>query len=151
MFEIFARKKTLIATLDEINARGWKGKSWVTKDAVQRRGHSFNRHTLKSLLSNPLYVGKVRLKDELHDGEHPALIGAALWDKVTAALEANSRKAGAQRRTPLTAMLRGLLFCAACKGGCPSSPFDARTTRQSVARVGADSISAGVGAILKRI
>jgi site-specific DNA recombinase len=114
MFEIFARKQTLIAALDKINARGWKGKSWITKDGIERRGNPFTRHTLKSFLSNPLYVGKVRLKSELHDGEHPRIITPALWDKVTVALEATRRRAGAEIRKPLKATLRGLLFCAAC-------------------------------------
>jgi site-specific DNA recombinase len=120
IFETFARKRTLTATLYEMDRRGWKSKSWVTRGGNQRRGNPFTRHTLKSLLSNPLYVGKVRLKGELHEGEHPAIIKATLWREVTARLESNRREPEAQIPKPLKAMLRGLLFCAAC--GAPMVP-----------------------------
>ena len=49
--------------------------------------------------------------------------------EVTARLESNSREPGAQVPKPLKAMLRGLLFCAAC--GTPMVPaYTKRNTRE---------------------
>ena len=42
------------------------------------RGH------IHHILTNPLYAGKIRNKGQVHDGQHPAIIGPELWDEVQA-------------------------------------------------------------------
>ena len=42
-------------------------------------GLPFDKCRLSGLLTNPVYVGKVRHKGELHDGEHPAIVDAAAF------------------------------------------------------------------------
>ncbi|MDE2016518.1 MAG: recombinase family protein [Hyphomicrobiales bacterium] len=69
------------------------------------RGH------LHKLLSNPVYIGKLRHKDRLHDGQHPAIVERELWDAVQATVAARTRP-GAENRCGATgaAPLAGRLF-----------------------------------------
>ena len=52
-------------------------------------GQPFHRGGLAHLLRNPLYIGKVRHRDAVFDGEHDSLLDLALCDAVQAKLDAN--------------------------------------------------------------
>ncbi len=41
-------------------------------------------------LNNPIYIGKVRHKKEIYDGEHKAIISQELWDKVHSVMAKDS-------------------------------------------------------------
>ncbi len=43
-------------------------------------------------LTNPIYIGKIRHKDKIHDGLHEAIISSDLWQRVQDRLIANSGK-----------------------------------------------------------
>ena len=59
----------------------------VSKIRVSRKGNrsggqSFSRGALYELLSNPIYIGEIRHKQERHPGQHEAMLELALWEKV---------------------------------------------------------------------
>ena len=114
IFHIFNQKRRLIETLEEIDKRGWKTKSWTTRDGTLYGGNPFNRHTLEYLLSNPIHIGKVRLKGELHAGEHPAIVDTGVWQRANALLAESRHAKRSGVGKPQEAILRGLLFCEAC-------------------------------------
>jgi site-specific DNA recombinase len=63
----------------------------VSKIRVSRKGNrsggqSFSRGALYELLSNPIYVGEIRHKQERHPGQHEAILDRNLWEKVDASL-----------------------------------------------------------------
>ena len=115
IFSIFNRTGKLIEALDEVDRKGWRTKSWTTRAGGICGGSRFNRHTLAYLLSNPLYIGKVRLKGELHPGEHPAIIDPKVWKRTAALLAAGTEIKPAGAGKPQQALLRDLLFCEACQ------------------------------------
>ena len=45
-------------------------------------GTTFSRGALYNILRNPIYIGKVRHKEELHEGLHEAIIDDATWKLV---------------------------------------------------------------------
>jgi site-specific DNA recombinase len=120
IFQIFIKKRSLIETLCEIDRKGWKAKSWITRSGSSYGGRRFTRHTLEYLLANPLYVGKVRLKGALHPGEHPAIVDQPLWEAANQILRETERPPSIGKRQPQDAILRGLLFCHSC--GTPMVP-----------------------------
>jgi site-specific DNA recombinase len=78
------------------------------------------------LLTNVLYAGKVRYKDEIHDGEQPALVDADTFGRVQALLQSHGPEVGPPSRHRFPALLKGLLRCVACD--CAMTP--AHTTRK---------------------
>ena len=56
-----------------------------------RGGVSFTRGAIHHLISNPIYIGKIRHKEQLHEGLHDAIIEPDLWDDVQKTLAANTR------------------------------------------------------------
>jgi site-specific DNA recombinase len=69
---------------------------------------------LHALLTNPLYVGKIKHKADRYPGEHEAIIAPDLFDKVQETLHYNGRTGGIQVRNRYGALLKGLLFCKGC-------------------------------------
>jgi hypothetical protein len=120
IFQMFTREQTVIETLYEVDRRGWKCKSWVTQKGTSFGGRRFTRSKLKFMLSNPLYLGKVRLKGALHEGEHPAIVDPDLWRQANELLVARGSGERNKNRSPMEGILRGLLHCDAC--GSPMVP-----------------------------
>jgi site-specific DNA recombinase len=82
------------------------------------------------LLINIAYVGKVRYKDEVHAGEHPAIVDPGVFQRVQEALRRNAQTGGAPVRNKFGALLKGLLRCTPC--GCAMTPC--HTTKNGTKR-----------------
>ena len=52
-------------------------------------GCAFSKGKLYAMLSNPVYVGKIRHRDKIYKGLHDALIGDETWDMVQHMLAAD--------------------------------------------------------------
>ncbi len=117
IFALYLQRQTLGPVIAELNRRGWTTKRWTTKGGKRRGGFAFNASNLRLLLTNPTYAGRVRSRDGLHEGEHEAIVEPDAFDRAQASL----RRPGAKGRTrrQATALLNGLLRCAAC--GCAMS------------------------------
>ena len=109
----------------ELEARGWANKRWTTRAGTESGGDPFTKAGLRRLLANVLYAGKVRYKDEVHDGEQPAIIDPGVFQRVQEILRGNGRSGGAPVRNKFGALLKGLLRCTPC--GCAMTP--AHTTK----------------------
>jgi hypothetical protein len=55
---------------------------------------------LHHLLTNPIYIGRIRHKDQTYPGQHAAIIDDALWDSVQAKLIAASARPRGRSDTP---------------------------------------------------
>jgi len=106
--------------VQELGRRGWAGKRWRTRKGEERGGRPFDKTSLHRLLTNVAYAGQVRYKDELHRGEHPAVVDPAVFARAQAVLRRNAHAGGAPVRNRFGALLKGLLRCACC--GCAMTP-----------------------------
>ena len=114
IFNLYLELQSLMAVIHELDARGWTNKRWTTRKGVERGGKPFTQKSLHKLLTNVTYAGKLRYKDEVHTGEHAAIIDTAVWEKVQALLRRNARSGGVESRNKFGALLKGLLRCVPC-------------------------------------
>lgn len=125
IFDLYIEHQSMITVLRELDRRGWLSKRWLTRKGPERGGNTFTKNSLHRLLTNVIYIGKVRYKDEVHPGEHPAIITDAVWKRTQTLLERNRRTGGAEVRNKFGAILKGLIRCKACN--CAMVP--SHTTR----------------------
>ena len=125
-YELYLDHQSLIETIKELDARGWTNKRWTTKKGRESGGASFNKHSLHSLLHNVLYTGRLTYKDEIHEGEHPAIVDEVTFGRVSQILGRNRVTGGKHVRNRFGAILKGLINCAPC--GCAMVPT--HTTKQ---------------------
>ena len=114
IFRMYLEEASLLPVVKELARRGWPNKRRITKKGKALGGRPFDKATLYVFLTNPIYTGKMRYKDELHPGEHEAIIDQDLFDKVQEQLKENGRTGGAEVRNKYGALLRGLLRCKTC-------------------------------------
>ncbi len=114
IFELYLECEGLIGTLEAIDARGWRSKSWVTKDDKLLGGGSFNKTSLHALLTNPIYIGKVTYHEETYEGEHQGIVDPAVFAAVKKKLHAGRVNLGDRIHGKSPGVLAGLLRCTAC-------------------------------------
>ena len=120
IFELYLDHEALLPTVEELERRGWQNKRWTTRKGTQRGGRHFDKNSLWHLLTNVTYIGKVKYKDEIHEGEHEAIVREEIWQRVQAKLRHNGRSGGGAVRNKFGALLKGLLHCVPCD--CAMSP-----------------------------
>ena len=116
----------LMAVVAACRERGWTTKGWVSKGGKPVGGRPFNKDRVYALLTNSLYIGRVRHKDEFYPGEHAPIIEADVFEQVQARLRTNGRTGGSQVRNLHGALLKGLLTCGCC-GAAMTHTFATRT------------------------
>jgi site-specific DNA recombinase len=121
IFQLYLEQQALMPVLAELERRGWRNKRWQTRKGQARGGRPFTKPRLYELLRNVVYVGQVRYKQEVHPGEHAAIVDPALWQRVQDLLSAHGGAHGGRRSSG--ALLGGLLRCQPC--GCAMTPAQA--------------------------
>ncbi len=114
IFDMYLEHGTLLAVVAELDRRGWRSKAWSTRSGKHRGGLPIDKCGLHNLLTNVLYVGKVRHKQEVYAGAHEAIVPEDLFRRVQARLQQNRNAGNVELRNRHGALLRGLLYCKAC-------------------------------------
>ncbi|MCU9838741.1 recombinase family protein [Ruegeria sp. WL0004] len=73
-------------------------------------GKAFDRGHIHHILSNPINAGRIRHKGQVYDGQHPAIIEPAIWERVQQMLEDGCGKARGTRHMAPRSPLAGKLF-----------------------------------------
>jgi len=119
IFGLYLKCNSVTATIRGLDELGWVNKAWTTKKGRQRGGKLFDKSTLFKLLTNVVYLGKVKYQDEVYEGEHEAIVDEDLFRRVQALLRRNRNSGGAYVRNKYGALLKGLVRCVSC--GCAMS------------------------------
>jgi site-specific DNA recombinase len=86
IFGLYAERANLRQVEIEAHRLGLRPKSGITPSGHVRGTNPFSRGQLHYLLTNPVYIGRIRHKDQTYPGQHPAIIAADLWHRVQAQL-----------------------------------------------------------------
>ncbi|NLE57407.1 MAG: recombinase family protein [Planctomycetes bacterium] len=116
IFELYLDHQSLIETVKELDVRRWTTKRWSTRKGHERGGLPFNKNRLFRMLTNVVYLGKITYKEEVHEGEHAAIVDADIFDRAQRLLKRNGATGGKHVRNRFGALLKGILRCAPC--GC---------------------------------
>jgi site-specific DNA recombinase len=120
LFGIYLELGTVRALCDEASRRGIVTKRRLFTTGKKMGGKPFTRGNLYQLLANPLYVGRVRYKDQTYEGQHEAILDAETWTAAQAQLAGNSstRRIGTNAKRP--SLLTGLAFDETGDRLCPT-------------------------------
>lgn len=95
---------------------GWTVKK-IERDFRQkghraRSGSDLCGRTIKRILSNNVYVGKIKYRDEVYEGDHDHIISDAMYEKAQERMRIyyGSREPSIRQKT----VLSGLIYCKRC-------------------------------------
>ncbi len=70
----------------------------------------FDRGHIHRILTNPIYAGRIRHKEQVFDGQHTAIIDPEIWNQVQQMLIEGSTKAKGTKQKAKRSPLAGKLF-----------------------------------------
>jgi len=129
IFGLYLERESIMDVLREVNSRGWTLKAFATRVGGICGGGKFDRGRLHALLTNVTYTGKIRYRDEVHDGEHAPIIDAETFNRVQNLMRENRFSGPAKKHGDHAPLLRGLLHCKAC-GKAMSLSWTSKGTRK---------------------
>ncbi|HMO16386.1 MAG TPA: recombinase family protein, partial [Pirellulaceae bacterium] len=129
IFSLYLELGSLLPVVQEVEARGWRNKVWRTKKGLERGGRSFDKCSVYAMLTNPLYMGMIKHKEDIFSGEHEAIIEPGIFEEVQRQLNKNGRGKGNHLINKYGAILKGLLYCKSC-GRAMVHTFTGRGTKR---------------------
>lgn len=111
IFEQFARHGSPTTLVRQLEEKGYRSKAWTSSSGVVHGGRKIDTGMIHRILRNPVYIGRIRHKNESYDGQHEPIVTPELWDqaqRIAAVAEAPNRRA--RNRVKLDFFLRGLIF-----------------------------------------
>jgi site-specific DNA recombinase len=110
IFELYLELGNVRVLEAELKKRDIKSRQRISEKGLTYGGTFFSRGALYSLLQNPVYIGKISHKGQIHEGLHDAIIPIELWDAVQARLKDQAQCPKGLIRTSHKNLLTGLLF-----------------------------------------
>lgn len=94
----------------ELDRRSIKSRPRVSKRGLNYGGKNFSRGALYNLLKNPVYIGKIKHHDQIHDGMHDAIISDELWNAVQDKLRNQAAQPRGTNKESQGNLLMGLIY-----------------------------------------
>jgi site-specific DNA recombinase len=129
IFRLYLEFGSLIPVIEELDRRGWCMKAWTTRDERRRGGASFNKTTLYYLLTNVIYIGRVKFDGQIYDGEHQRIVDNDTFHRVQDHLKRNGHKRGRSVGNKGGGLLKGLVRCGSCGAGMTHTYTQKKNTR----------------------
>ncbi len=93
LFKRYLTNPSLLELCAQFTDKGITTKQWTSQTGKQHGGKALTPKHLYRMLTNPVYIGKIKHKAKVYDGQHTGIIEQVLWDKVQLAIETQERKA----------------------------------------------------------
>ena len=111
IFERYLELGSVRILKNDLDGHGVVSAIKTSRKGNARGGKPFSRGALYNILSNPIYRGEIRHKHERHPGQHEAIIGRELWERVQQQLRSRAARSGEGRKTEAPrSPLAGKLF-----------------------------------------
>jgi site-specific DNA recombinase len=111
LFRRYLEAGSVVRLKQRLDAEGFRLPVRIDGAGRSRGGGPLSRGHIYKILCNPIYVGRIGHKGQVHEGQHPPIVGQDLWDEVQQRLRAHL---GAERtkrtRQASEAPLAGKLF-----------------------------------------
>ena len=111
IFERYLELGSVRELKNDLDQRGIVSAVKLSRKGKQRGGKPFSRGALYCLLSNRIYRGEIRHKQQSHPGQHEPIMSRELWERVQAKLFDRAVRDGEGRKTAaMRSPLAGKLF-----------------------------------------
>ena len=109
LYALYLELGSVRAVAERAADLGYRTRNRTFSNGRSSGGTPLTRGHVWHILANPLYAGRIRHKDKVHDGQHPAIIAADLWqevqDRLTGDAARDRGKGNAASGSPLAGKL----------------------------------------------
>ena len=121
IFDLYLKHRSALSVMRILNETGRATKRHRAKNGNVRAARAWTKDAVLRILKNPVYAGYMPYRDEIHPGEHDAIVDQDTYTRVHALLHDHGGPRRSRGRNP-EYLLRGLLRCTLCgKAYTPAS------------------------------
>ena len=110
LYDLYDQHGTLRAVRERANGLGLRSRRRTSANGTTTGGGPFDRGHLHHILTNPIYAGRIRHRDKVFEGQHPAIIEPETWEAVQAQLQNGAAKSRSKTTVTRRSRLCGKLF-----------------------------------------
>ncbi|MCY1128625.1 recombinase family protein [Frigidibacter sp. RF13] len=112
LYDLYLRLGTVREVKEEAARLGLRSKQRTSPSGAISGGTPFDRGHIHYLLTNPVFAGRIRHRNEVHEGQHPAIIDPTTWETVQDRLKSDAAKARSRDTggSSFRSLLTGRLF-----------------------------------------
>ena len=108
IFEQYKLHQSELYVVNLLKEKGIKAKLRTTNHG--RISPEFTHARINIILRNPVYMGKIRHKDQIYEGQHEAIISEKLFQEVQEIRRENASQPLSMRRFNENSILKGILY-----------------------------------------
>lgn len=126
IFDYFIMLKSVTMLVQQLPEMDIFSKKRISKNGREIGGTKLDKGSIYKILNNPIYIGKIRHKDNIYDGKHKPIISEETWEKAHKIIKESPRERSISTKRKTKAVLCGVLRC----GGCNSSMTPCHTKKK---------------------
>jgi site-specific DNA recombinase len=108
--DLYHQLGSVRAVAEEAEELGYRTRARPSVSGIRTGGTSFSRGHVYQILTNPLYAGRIRHRDKVYPGQHPAIVDPAAWDTLQERLAEEAARSRGRTNAAETSPLVGKLF-----------------------------------------
>jgi site-specific DNA recombinase len=109
IFERYLELKSILKLADHLASRGLRTRTRTMTSGKIIGNVNFGRGPLNLILKNKVYIGKIKHKDAVYEGEHDAIIDAGIFEQAQSLIAANNRDKTLSAYAKSPSLLAGLI------------------------------------------
>ncbi|WP_341822225.1 recombinase family protein [Wolbachia endosymbiont (group A) of Clivina fossor] len=110
IYERYMELKSMAELARELNREGYRTKKFEAKSGKVYGGEIFKKATVRRIITNPTYMGKIKHYEKQYEGKHEAIIEEEKWQKAQELIKNQPyRKVKYEE-----ALLKGIIKCKSC-------------------------------------
>jgi site-specific DNA recombinase len=110
LYALYQQHRSVREVAVQADVAGLRTRTQFTDGVRSGGGKLFARRHIHQILSNPIYAGRIRHKDKVYEGQHPALIEPKTWDAVQVLLQSDAARERGSGNTARPSLLASKLF-----------------------------------------
>lgn len=111
LYDLYLQHGTIRGVKEDADALKLRSKSRTSAKGNRSGGIVLDRGHIYQILTNPIYVGRIRHHSKVYEGMHEGIVEQAIWDNVQVTLQENaSRKRGSGLSASEPSLLLGKIF-----------------------------------------
>ncbi|UYV38326.1 recombinase family protein [Rhodobacteraceae bacterium D3-12] len=110
LYALYEDLGTVRAVKAQADALDLRSRQRTLADGSTTGGTHMDRGHIHHLLTNPIYAGRIRHRDKVFEGQHPAIIAPERWDRVQRLLQDGAAKGRGRKAANQRSLLCGKLF-----------------------------------------
>jgi len=110
LYALYEEHGTIREVKEQADALGLRTRRRLLSSGETRGGGAFDRGHIHHILTNPVYAGRIRHRDQVHDGQHDPIIPPDQWDSVQLRLQGVASRIRMRKTPRRVSLLCGKIF-----------------------------------------